>query len=174
MRKYIDIFERLLTERLVYRDTMAKPGGDGRIVAVNPTKVEWDHWFPNGAGGVLCKNGMIAIGAGSLLPHDQILELAKIAPAQEKYRLQLGRGAAFVELWLFNDDWAETPPSEAEVKAFCVEKYGESLEQIEAQLRAAVTPFMGNVPVKAIPLGDDQSPLLAGDDAFISAAFPYS
>jgi hypothetical protein len=171
MRKYIDLVNNLLTERIIYRERLAKPGGDGRIVAVNPTKAEWDQWFPKGAGGVLCQNGLIAVGAGSMLPHDEILDLAKIASNQEKYRLQLGRRAAFVELWLFNDDWQEAHPPEEEVRAFCVKKYGETIEQIEAQLKAAVTPFMGDVPVKAIPLGDDQDPLFSGDAAFIHDAF---
>ena len=164
-------YREIIREGIVYRDRFADSDGERTVIAVNPTKAEWDKWFPKGAGGVLCKNGAIVVGAGSMLPHDEILNLAKFQPDQEKYRLQLGRHSAFVELWLFNDDWQK--PSEDEVKAFCVKRYGETLEQIEAHLKAAVTRFMGAVPVKAIPLGEDQDPLLPGDDAFIRAAFPH-
>jgi hypothetical protein len=162
-----------IMETMIYRDRMAKPAGDGRIIAVNPTKREWDHWFPRGAGAVLCYNGAIAVGAGAMLPHDEILSLAKLPADQEKWRAQLGRTAAFVELWFSYDDVGERPSS-AVIAARCLTQFGASLEQIADDLKQAVTPFMGEVPVRAIPLGDDGDPLLPGDAEFIQQTFPQS
>ena len=106
-----------------------------------------------------------------MLPHDEILNLAKVPQDQEKYRLQLGRGAAFAEIWL--TDWTDdTTPTEEEVRAACLKKYGETLEKIETQIKMAVSRFMGDVSVMAIPLGDGQQSLLPGGDEFITQTFP--
>ncbi len=78
----------------------------------------------------------------------------------EKYRLQLFRNCAIVELWLENDAWNDHEPDEDEVREQVLKKYGETLEQIDEQLKTIVTPFMGNVPAVAIPLDYEGKPLM--------------
>jgi len=184
-------YREIIREGIVYRDRIADSDGQRTVIAVNPTKAEWDKWFPKGAAGILCLNGKIVIGHGSMLAHTDILGYAKIPNEQEKYRLQLGRTAAFAELWIDDSDtivslpvsdiisgktqepWRQrTHLSEDDVRARVVKEYGETLEQIEPQIKSAVSRFMGDVPVKAIPLNYDQETLLPGDQAFINATFP--
>jgi hypothetical protein len=174
-------FRRLITlceglnEMIVHRDRFIQEPelADSRrtVVAINPTKAEWDKFFPRGAAGVLLKNGKIVVGDGNMLPHDAILDYAKVPQNQEKYRLQLCRNGAWVELWMTPSEWDHHKPDEQEVREYSVKHYGETIEQIEAQLAKAVAPFMGSAPVKAIPLGDEQQPLIAGDEAFVNTCF---
>jgi len=170
LRYWMAVCENL-NEAIVHRDRFVQQHNDRRtVIAVNPTKSEWDRHFPRGAAGVLLKNGKIVIGDGNALDHASILSYANIPANQEKYRLQLNRKGAWAEIWLdYPDD--NLNPNESEVREDVLKHYGETIEQIEAQLAKAVAPFMGSAPVKAIPLDDDQKPLIAGDQAFVDATF---
>ena len=141
-------------------------------MAINPTKSEWNAQFPRGAAGVLLTDGRIVVGDGNMLAHNVILDYAKVDQNLEKYRLQICRNIAWVELWI-NDEAVEAmnnPPTEQEVREAAFKQYGETLEQIQAQLQKAVAPFMGQVEVRAVPLDYiDQEPLIERDKAFIKS-----
>lgn len=180
MRNFIDIVESAcngednsrINEGIVYRDRFVDTSaGDTRrtIIAINPTKAEWDQFFPRGAAGVLCKDGKIVVGDGNLLAHDVILDKAGVSQDEEQYRLQICRNVAWVELWLFSDDEHLTPK---QVEDLCIKQYGETIDQITAKLQTAISRFMPGVEAKAIPINDSAECWIPSDDAFRDRCHP--
>ena len=87
--------KELLGEKITYVDR----DYGGHIAALNPTRSEWNAKFPNGAGGVLMKNGHIVIGAGEAYSHSDIMHDAGVNWEDEWARLQIWDGKIQVELW---------------------------------------------------------------------------
>jgi hypothetical protein len=167
MRQYINAVEPL-NEMIVHRSRFPRyPGDRETVIAVNPSKAEWNARFPQGAAGVLCADGTLVIGDGPVLSHESIMNLAGVPTEMEKYRLQICRNRAWAEVWM-GDYSAGKPdaPPEAEVRAAVIQHYGDSIEEIEAKLRTALHRFMGAIPVKAIPLDEYQDCMIPGDDDF--------
>lgn len=161
MRKYID-----LAETIVYKDAFIKAHNDKKtIVAINPSKSEWNAFFPHGAAAIILTDGRIVVGDGNALDHLYILELASIPNSMEAFRMQIFRNIAFVELWI-NEDYPQASPEE--VQDSVLKLYGKSLDEIERIAYKAVSGFGPN-SVKAIPLNFDQEPLLDGHAEFIAS-----
>lgn len=166
MRCFIDIVSNL-TETIVYQDKFVKTNYTKKtIIAINPTRSEWIGRFPEGAGGVLMKDGTIVIGDGNALDHATICEMAGLDVRNEAFRLQLYLTGAYAEIWL-NDEDVETPPPFDLIEQRVVEQYGETLVSITNKVKTAVHRFMGNVPVRAIPLNADQDAFSPQDQSFI-------
>lgn len=157
----------LITENIVHRDRI-----DGTIVSINPTKLEWQRAFKEGAAGVFCKDGMIVIGEGPLLAHDVILYHASIDVDMEKYRLQLTKKGAWAELWIENE-W-ENIPTQEDLNLAIKRVYGHSLGDIEREVSPVLQKFMGNVPFKAIPINyDSAKPFTEADLSFIDGLLQH-
>lgn len=151
---------------IVHRDRFPPhPGHRRAVVAVQPTALEWDREFPYGAAGILLQDGTMVVGDGTCLSHHEILQLSG-QTQPEAFRLQIGRAHCWAEIWLEGVD--ENSP-EQEIRQQVIDSYGEPLECIARRVEEAVTRFAPCMATRAIPLGDEQECLLAGDEDFRNA-----
>jgi hypothetical protein len=171
MKTYADIIvESILGEAIVYQDRILNPGDNRKtVICLAPTKAEWNARYPQGAAGVLMKDGQIVIGDGCCLAHDVICDHAGLDIHNEAYRLQMSRTHCYGEIWMTDGDYEGM--SDDDIRLAVQEQYGEPLEAMTAKIAAAVQRFMGPVQVRAIPLGEDQKPLMADDVAFVDACW---
>ena len=150
---------------IVYRDRFPERAGERRtVVAIDPTRAEWDAFFPEGAAGVLCRDGRMIVGDGVCLDHLTLMGLAGVPEEQEAYRLQLYRDRVWAEVWTNFDEDAYL--SAEGIRTLVWSEYGEHLDVIEERVRNAASKFMPDAEFRAIPLGDEQQCLLEGDEAF--------
>jgi hypothetical protein len=115
------------------------------------------------------KDGQIVIGDGCCLAHDVICDHAGLDIHNEAYRLQMSRTHCYGEIWMTDGDYEGM--SDDDIRLAVQEQYGEPLEAMTAKIAAAVQRFMGPVQVRAIPLGEDQKPLMADDVASVDACW---
>lgn len=160
MRKWIN----LISEQIVQDHNTKRT-----VVAINPTRAEWVNMFPNGAAGVMLRDGRILVGDGNLLDHSSIMDYADIPHRMELCRLQMhsSRGL-FAELWI-PDELEES--SEEEIISALETDLNMTLGELEDKIKKAVRPFMGDVPVEVIPIYYNLNFLLPYQEIFRDELF---
>lgn len=149
MREWIALATNL-SEQIVHKDRFVGQHNTKKtVVAINPTRAEWEANFPKGAGGVLLKDGRIVVGDGDCLDHSAILDFAGIDYREELCRLQIWKTWAHIELWIDDEYFGED--DRAKVVHAMEQKLGMTMAELEALAKKALSRFMGDIPLKGIP-----------------------